>query len=90
VGPYFGVALVAPAVTAFAAPQARLLVPGNATGCYHFVVGVSREDAEVNIPETKYARSGNMHIAYQVIGEGHFDLLFLHGWISHIEHLWEE
>jgi hypothetical protein len=42
------------------------------------------------IPETKYAKSGNMHIAYQVIGEGHFDLLFLHGWISHIEYLWEE
>ena len=31
-----------------------------------------------------------MHIAYQVIGEGRFDLVFVHGWISHIEHLWEE
>jgi pimeloyl-ACP methyl ester carboxylesterase len=44
----------------------------------------------MNIPETQYARNGNMHIAYQVIGEGRFDLLFVHGWISHIEHLWEE
>jgi len=42
------------------------------------------------IPETKYARSGDYHIAYQVVGEGPLDLLFLHGWISHIEHLWEE
>lgn len=42
------------------------------------------------VPETKYARSGNLHIAYQVAGEGPPDLVFVHGWISHIEHLWEE
>jgi len=42
------------------------------------------------VPETKYARSGNFHIAYQVIGGGSLDLVFVHGWISHIEHLWEE
>ena len=42
------------------------------------------------VPETRYARSGNLHIAYQVAGEGPVDLVFVHGWISHIEHLWEE
>lgn len=42
------------------------------------------------VPETKYARSGNLHIAYQIAGEGPPDLVFVHGWISHIEHLWEE
>ena len=42
------------------------------------------------VPETKYAKSGNLHIAYQVIGGGSLDLVFVHGWISHIEHLWEE
>lgn len=42
------------------------------------------------IPETKYAKSGNLHIAYQVTGRGPIDLIFVHGWISHIEHLWEE
>src|SRR3972149_9138747 len=42
------------------------------------------------VPETKYARSGNLHIAYQVTGHGPIDLVFVHGWISHIEHLWEE
>ena len=42
------------------------------------------------LPETKYARSSDYHIAYQTIGTGPLDLLFLHGWISHIEHLWEE
>lgn len=42
------------------------------------------------VPETKYAKSGDFHIAYQVVGHGPPDLLFLHGWISHIEHMWEE
>lgn len=42
------------------------------------------------VPETKYARSGDFHIAYQTIGEGPPDLIFVHGWISHIEHMWEE
>lgn len=44
----------------------------------------------MSIPETRYALNGDMHIAYQVVGEGQFDIVFVHGWISHIEHLWEE
>jgi pimeloyl-ACP methyl ester carboxylesterase len=42
------------------------------------------------VPETQYAKSGEHHIAYQVAGAGPFDLVFMHGWISHIEHMWEE
>ena len=42
------------------------------------------------VPETRYAKSGNLHIAYQVVGDGPVDLVFVHGWISHIEHLREE
>ncbi len=41
-------------------------------------------------PTTRYARSGETTIAYQVTGEGGLDLLFLTGWITQIEHLWEE
>ena len=41
-------------------------------------------------PETKYVKSGDYHIAYQVVGEGPLHLVFVHGWISHIEHMWEE
>ncbi|MGO8906414.1 MAG: adenylate/guanylate cyclase domain-containing protein [Solirubrobacteraceae bacterium] len=40
-------------------------------------------------PTTRYAHSGEASIAYQVIGEGPLDLLFLPGWISQIEQLWE-
>jgi len=38
---------------------------------------------------TRYARSGEASIAYQAIGDGPLDLLFLPGWISQVEHLWE-
>ena len=41
------------------------------------------------VPTTRYARSGDATIAYQVAGEGALDLLFLPGWISQIEQLWE-
>lgn len=40
-------------------------------------------------PATRYARSGGASIAYQVAGEGPLDLLFLPGWISQVEQLWE-
>ena len=40
-------------------------------------------------PITRYARSGEASIAYQVTGEGTLDLLFMPGWISQIEQLWE-
>jgi pimeloyl-ACP methyl ester carboxylesterase len=41
-------------------------------------------------PVTHYAKSGNASIAYQVIGEGPFDLVYVSGWISNIELMWEE
>ena len=41
-------------------------------------------------PETKYARSGEVHIAYQVLGEGPIDLVWVPGWISNIDYYWEE
>jgi class 3 adenylate cyclase/alpha-beta hydrolase superfamily lysophospholipase len=40
--------------------------------------------------ETRYASSGDVNIAYQARGESSLDLLFVPGFISHVEHLWEE
>jgi class 3 adenylate cyclase len=40
-------------------------------------------------PTTRYARSGEASIAYQVVGEGGLDLLFLTGWLTQLEQLWE-
>jgi class 3 adenylate cyclase len=42
------------------------------------------------MPETRYAKSGDVHIAYQVWGDGPVNLVFLPGWISHVEFAWEE
>lgn len=42
------------------------------------------------VPETRYARNGDVHLAYQVVGEGPHDVVFVPNWLSHIEHLWEE
>jgi class 3 adenylate cyclase len=40
--------------------------------------------------ETKYARSGDIHIAYQVAGDGPVDVLWVPTWIWQIEHVWEQ
>jgi pimeloyl-ACP methyl ester carboxylesterase len=39
--------------------------------------------------ETRYARSGDVHIAYQVSGDGPFDLLFVPGFVTHLELAWK-
>jgi class 3 adenylate cyclase len=40
-------------------------------------------------PVTRYTRSDDASIAYQVAGEGKLDLMFMPGWISQVEQLWE-
>jgi class 3 adenylate cyclase len=40
--------------------------------------------------DTRYARAGNRYIAYQVVGDGPFDLVFLPDWVNHIDAQWEE
>src|SRR5262245_936941 len=41
-------------------------------------------------PETKYAKSGDVSIAYQVVGDGAVDLVLVPGWVLNIEYAWEE
>lgn len=40
-------------------------------------------------PQTRYARSGDLSIAYQVIGDGPLDLVLNHGWVSNIDLQWD-
>jgi pimeloyl-ACP methyl ester carboxylesterase len=42
------------------------------------------------IPETKYAKSGEVYIAYQVVGDGPRDLVLIPPFVSHVEVYWEE
>jgi pimeloyl-ACP methyl ester carboxylesterase len=40
--------------------------------------------------QTHYARSGDVSIAYQVVGKGPRDIVLVPGWVSNIEMFWEE
>ena len=39
-------------------------------------------------PATRYAKSGKVNIAYQVLGSGNIDLVYIPGWISNIDMMW--
>jgi class 3 adenylate cyclase len=43
----------------------------------------------MGMPETRYARSGDVMIAYQVVGEGPFDVVLTPGTVSHVELYWD-
>jgi len=71
---------------------------------YRFVADVSLSTREVESPRPapvadipgvtpgpiQYARSGDVNIAYQVCGNGPVDLVFVMGWVSHLEYFWKE
>jgi alpha-beta hydrolase superfamily lysophospholipase len=44
---------------------------------------------EQELPVTRFARSGDVNIAYQVVGEGPFDVVLVPGAFSHVELAWE-
>jgi pimeloyl-ACP methyl ester carboxylesterase/class 3 adenylate cyclase len=45
----------------------------------------------VTIPETRYAKTADgVHVAYQVLGTGPVDMVFVMGWVTNIEVMWEE
>ncbi|MGZ8591167.1 MAG: hypothetical protein ACXWZD_11505 [Actinomycetota bacterium] len=39
--------------------------------------------------ETRYARNGDVHLAFQAVGEGELDLLLVDTWVHHVEAVWE-
>ncbi len=41
-------------------------------------------------PTTRYAKSGDVHVAYQVFGDGPVDLVLVPGFVSHIDNYWDE
>jgi class 3 adenylate cyclase len=40
-------------------------------------------------PQTRYAKSGDVSIAYQVVGDGEMDVVWVPGWVSHLELAWD-
>jgi pimeloyl-ACP methyl ester carboxylesterase len=43
-----------------------------------------------SLPEVRYARSGDVDVAYMVLGSGVVDLVLVMGWLTHLEVYWEE
>jgi pimeloyl-ACP methyl ester carboxylesterase len=43
----------------------------------------------IEVPETRYAKSGDVNIAYQVVGDGPFDLVHVPPFVSNLELQWE-
>ena len=42
-------------------------------------------------PETRYAKTADgVHIAYQVLGDGPVDMVFVMGWVTNIEAMWDD
>src|SRR5882672_10507560 len=44
----------------------------------------------MTLPETRYAKSGDVRIAYQVIGHGPLDIVFVPGFMSNLDVQWED
>lgn len=44
----------------------------------------------MRVPTTRFAQSGEVNIAYQVVGEGEFDVVFIPGAISHVDLIWDD
>jgi len=54
------------------------------------LLAFSGSQLPVDRPETRYVQNGDVNIAYQVIGKGSLDIVFVMGWVSHLECFWEE
>src|SRR5262245_36946854 len=44
----------------------------------------------MDVPEVRYARNGDVHIAYAVTGEGPIDLVYTTGIFSNLDVMWDE
>ena len=69
-----------------AAPHTEIVGTTTAGSRRH----ITESEAEFDIPEVRYTLSGEVNIAYQVIGDAPLDIVFVMGWISHLEYFWTE
>ncbi len=69
--------------------QEQRAVSGSA-GTSHFPVSPATSLLGAAKPETHYVKNGDVNIAYQIVGDGNIDVVFVMGWVSHLEYFWEE
>jgi pimeloyl-ACP methyl ester carboxylesterase len=71
-------------------PAAAVAVSGRFLLSRPLREGGARLDTAPVTPEVRYARSGDVSIAYQVVGDGPFDLVWTPGALSHLDLMWED
>src|SRR5262249_1444623 len=64
--------------------------PGAASRSWSLPSRSVSQTTAVSTIETQYARSGDVNIAYQVVGDGPIDLVWVMGWVSNIDFFWQE
>lgn len=89
--PKFGYRFVAAVQTddeaeVFEETRARVFIDGEPD---HAPQSLPQAALNARTPETRYVQNGDVNIAYQVIGEGEIDIVFVMGWISHLEYFWK-
>src|SRR6516225_12359702 len=72
-------------------PAARLIAASRESqlGIDCRELSAAASEGVMATPVTRYAKSGDVHVAYQIFGSGSIDLVFAPGFISHIEHYWD-
>jgi pimeloyl-ACP methyl ester carboxylesterase len=73
--------------------QPRFIETAHRRG-YRFIAPIIASEPAAAMPaalsRVNYAHSGSVNIAYEVIGDGPVDLVFVMGWVSHLEYFWNE
>ena len=69
---------------------AKLRITGRSEAVERHAANASPCDDDVVEPETRYTKSGDVNIAFQVTGQGELDLVLVPGFVSHLERDWEE
>ena len=77
----------------FEQTRARIYV-ADASPSEQTQAGISGNAADVRmikpvVHETRYVQNGDVNVAYQVVGDGPIDIVFVMGWISHLEYFWK-
>ena len=66
-------------------------LPAQASGgLTHAVRSDKTTELHSEIPEVRYTLSGDVNIAYQALGSGELDIVFVMGWVSHLDWFWKE
>ncbi len=71
----------------FEQTRARMYLQG--VGEQREILPPQHRELAIGVPQTHYVENDDVNIAYQVVGEGPVDIVFVMGWVSHLEYFWK-